>query len=188
MFQRLGDLLARFRDPAIRALWTFLYVFVGTLAVSLSSLGDTLDLSVGKAALVAALLAGVKTVVALRFGDPLAIKTNLSDFAVRLIHTAWQGLVAVFIAGGLHFDKATIVATLIAVILNAIKATALPALPQPDPTDPGTQDPTGDVPVDPGTDVPLVDPLLDPTVDPLLDVPVDPATDVQPEPATGSQD
>jgi hypothetical protein len=183
MFARLSDLLARLRDPAIRAGWTFLYVFVGAFTVALSPLGDTIDLSVGKAALIAGVLAAIKTVVAMQFGDPLAAKTNLSDFAVRLLHTAWQSLAAVFIATGFTFDRATIWAAVVAVIINAIKSTVLPPLPAtpPSPEIPGNQDggvvdvPVIDAPADPATDV-TVDPALDPS---SLDVaPAD----------TGSQD
>jgi hypothetical protein len=187
VFDKIKSLLARLRDPIIRALWTFLYVFVGALAVEFTPLGDTLDVSVAQAALIAAGLAAVKTILTLRFGDPLAIKANLSDYAVRLFHTAWQSLLALFLAGNLSLDRASLTAAAVAVILNAIRVTVLPPLPtnQPVPID-GNQD--GPAP-EPEPDTSFLDEILGedeedvpPSDDPADQYPVDD------QPTPGSQD
>ena len=81
---------AQFVDLFERAAWTFVQAFVGVLVATSMFTGDTpANLDAWKAAAVAAVIAGVKAVVAQQFGNgtaatvPVDVEATLPDGPVE---------------------------------------------------------------------------------------------------------
>lgn len=112
------------KDWAKRAGWTSLYIFIATFLASAQAAGDITSLEVLKSAAIAAVLVVIKSVVVGRFGDPDAVRNQLSEIGLRAFHTFWQSFVAFAVVSGLDVESLKLAA--IASAVNTLKGITFP--------------------------------------------------------------